>query len=115
MDPKIDADRQKVASLRAQVQHHREAAHAAGIEARHERAAARKDARHLHHDKAAVHHARAQAKKDLEPAEFKMGLHATNEARHALGLPAVDHVIRPDQKLDKAVKRSEEHTSELQS
>jgi hypothetical protein len=39
--------------------------------------------------------ARARALKDLRPAEYKLGLKATNALRQTLGLRKVDHVVRP--------------------
>ena len=61
-----------------------------------------RDRRDLKHDTKALDHAKDRVKadrkkglKDLRPAEYKMGLQATNKARTELGLKKVDHVIRP--------------------
>ncbi|HEY4219685.1 MAG TPA: NlpC/P60 family protein, partial [Myxococcota bacterium] len=108
MDPKIGVDQQKVAGLQQQVAHHRAAAHAARVDVTSERAAAKKETHALTHEKAVVKSDRMHGKKDLLSAEYKMGLKGTNDARKALGMHAVDHVIRPHQKLNNAVKIAEQ-------
>ncbi|MHB8874114.1 MAG: zinc ribbon domain-containing protein [Myxococcaceae bacterium] len=49
----------------------------------------------IKHDRKDMRHDRKKAMHDLRPAEYHMGLKATNRARHELGLKSVDHVIRP--------------------
>ncbi len=114
MDPKIGADQNKVQSLRQEVDRHRMAAHTARDAVKKARAAAKKDTHVLEHDRAAVKRDRQHAKKDLLPAEYKMGLKGTNQAREALGMHKVNHVIRPHEKLDKAVSIAK-HAVELQA
>lgn len=49
---------------------------------------------------AAEHKWQKQGRKDLKPAEFHLGLHATNVRRHELGLHAVNKVVRPPENLN---------------
>jgi cell wall-associated NlpC family hydrolase len=102
-DPKIAAESQRAQQLKSEVDQHRLAASTARTAGKHDRDAMKKDAKALAHAKSAVQRDRQRGRKDLEPAEYKMGLKGTNDARKALGLHAVNHVIRPDQKLGKAV------------
>ncbi|MHB8873347.1 MAG: hypothetical protein ACYC8T_06640 [Myxococcaceae bacterium] len=53
------------------------------------------DRRALDKDGRQVKNERQDAMKHLRPAEYHMGLKATNRARHQLGLKAVDSPIRP--------------------
>ncbi len=48
------------------------------------------------HEKALAKKDHKQALKDLKPAEYHLGLKATNRDRKELGLHAVKHVIRPE-------------------
>jgi cell wall-associated NlpC family hydrolase len=103
-DPTIAADSQRAQQLQSEVDQHRLAAHTAHVDAQRDRRSMMKDAKALDHAKSVVQRDRARGRNDLEPAEYKMNLKSTNDARKALGLKAVDHVIRPSQKLDKAVQ-----------
>ena len=94
-DPKIDSQVQSNQALQQKVANNRLAIQA-------DRKGVTGDRKDLKHDKKALAHAKARVKadrkralKDLKPAEYKMGLEATNKARQALGLKKVSHVIRP--------------------
>ncbi|HEY4222040.1 MAG TPA: transglycosylase SLT domain-containing protein [Myxococcota bacterium] len=94
-DPLQATDDKNIAALRQNAQRMQQAASAErraipGVrrEIKHDNNAIKRDTRNVKHD-------RTRAHKDLEPAEFKMGLNATNHARGELGLKKVDHVIRP--------------------
>lgn len=62
---------------------------------KHEQLVVKHDGFEIKHDRAVNQKDRHQALKDLRPAEYKMGLKATNRARKELGLTAVHQVIRP--------------------
>lgn len=64
-------------------------------EIKHEKRVVKTDHKQLDHAHQAVKNDRHRALKHLRPAEYKMGLKATNRARKELGLKAVHHVIRP--------------------
>jgi hypothetical protein len=63
---------------------------------KHEKKVVKHDHFEIKHDRAVIKRDRHQALKDLQPAEYKMGLKGTNRARKELGLHSVSSVIRPD-------------------
>jgi phage host-nuclease inhibitor protein Gam len=94
-DPKIAADNAKIVALKQSVQASRNDI----TRERHAISADRREIKHdrsmLNRDTARVHADRTRALHDLRPAEYKMGLKATNHVRAELGLNKVNHVIRP--------------------
>ena len=94
-DPKLDAQVQSNQALKQTVANNRLAVQADRQDVKADRKDLKHDEKALGNAQDRVKAARKRALKDLKPAEYKMGLKATNQARHALGLKKVDHVIRP--------------------
>lgn len=61
----------------------------------HDRAVIKNDHAEIKHDRRVNAKLKSRALKHLRPAEYKMGLAATNRVRKELGLSRVNHVIRP--------------------
>jgi hypothetical protein len=94
-DPKVAAARARVLADRGHLKADRARQATDRREIRHDRKVVAHDRKELTHDAKVVKSARHKALEDLRPAEYKMGLKATNKARHELGLSRVSHVIRP--------------------
>lgn len=65
-----------------------------------DRSAIAKDQKAVTKDHQSVKADHQRALKDLRPAEYKLGLKATNAYRKDLGLKAVDKVVRPPENLN---------------
>ena len=92
---KIDAKRGEVERGVGAAERIRDAIHDDRKDIHGDRREVKHDRRELKHDRREVKSARHRALEHLRPAEYEMGLKATNRARRELGLKPVDHVIRP--------------------
>ena len=94
VDPQVAAAQTKVQSLADQVQKGRLSIRQGKKDITHDKKDLKHDTKALAHAKSSVKADRKKALEDLKPAEYQMGLKATNSARKELGLKKVDHVIR---------------------
>jgi hypothetical protein len=92
---RIEPERAEVDKLKAAVAQGRATLQGLRGEIRKERSEVKHGRKAVAHDASKEKADRKKALKDLRPAEYKMGLQATNKARASLGLKKVDHVIRP--------------------
>ncbi len=95
IDAKITEGRGDVTTLRERILGKRAEIKKDRKEIKQDVRAIKVDRRELKRDRREIKQERKEALKVLLPAEYKMGLKATNRARIELGLKPVDHVIRP--------------------
>lgn len=94
-DTKLQGDRDVKARFRDDIQRLRGEIAKDRKEIKHDKAVIKHDHAEIKHDRQVNKALRHRALEHLRPAEYKMGLKATNRVRHELGLSRVDHVIRP--------------------
>jgi|GEM_PF-2977842 len=94
-DTKIDADRDLKAKQHLTIVAKRAELATDRSAIAHDRAVIKHDHAEIKHDRQVNAKLKSRALKHLRPAEYKMGLDATNRARKELGLNRVNHVIRP--------------------
>lgn len=99
LQAKLDAKVQEVSSGAATVTSAREAVKATRAEVKHDKSVLARDEKQVKRDHALVKKVRQRALKHLRPAEYQLGLRGTNRVRKALGLNAVNQVIRPGKRV----------------
>lgn len=95
-DDRIDGKRDGIEKLQGAIQRQRGEIKDTRKEIKGDRRDVKQDGKRLDRARDRVKDRRAEARDHLRPAEYEMGLKATNRARKELGLKPVDHVIRPD-------------------
>ena len=119
LDPQVASQQQKVDALKDALTRGRLDMKHERTSITHDRTGIKKQGKAYDKAKDRVTADRKRARKDLLPAEYKMGLKATNKAREALGLKKVKHVIRPDagnaKTVDLAKKYLGRYESDLQA
>ncbi|MBS2030486.1 MAG: transglycosylase SLT domain-containing protein [Deltaproteobacteria bacterium] len=94
-DPKIQSEQADEAKLQAALSRGRADLRGLRADLKTERKAAQHETRAVKADTQHVKNDRKVALKDLQPAEYKLGLQGTNKRREELGLKKVGQVIRP--------------------